>query len=117
MRLNYDLIRSMMLDIESEADGSGNIDPGLFAKEYYPEVDEDIILYHIQYLKKAKLIEPQTGYEFIDLTPEGHEFLNNIRSDKIWDKVKQKAYSCASSVSLAILAELAKKAVSAAIGL
>ncbi len=117
MRLDYDLIRSMMLDIESETDGHSNIDPRNFAKEYFSQRDEELILYHIKYLKDAGLIEPQFGYEFIDLTPKGHEFINNIRSASIWKATKEKAYSCVSSVSLALLVEFAKKAASSSIGL
>lgn len=117
MRLDYDLIRSIILDVENETDGHGNIDPALFAKKYFPQYDEEIVLYHIQYLKNAALIEPQTGYEFIDLTPKVHEFINNIRSNSIWEATKEKAYSCATSISLSLLVELAKQAASSAIGL
>ena len=117
MRLNYDLIREIMLDIEMETDGYSNISPRLFAEVYFKQYDEKVILYHILYLRKAMLIEPLEGFEFIDITPKGHEFLNNIRNDDVWEKAKEKVYSCASSVSLSLLAQFAKEAASKAIGL
>lgn len=117
MRLNYDLIRDIMLKVEFEANGTSNIDPQGFAEEYFSNYDSEVVLYHIKYLRNAKMIEPQTGYEFIDLTPKGHEFLNNIRDNKIWEKVKKKAYNCLESVSLSTLAEAAKRIIFSSLGL
>lgn len=31
------------------------------------------------------------GYLIMDLSPEGHEFLADIRSNSIWNKVKKKS--------------------------
>lgn len=117
MRLNYDLIRDIMLKIEFETDGHSNISPTGLAEEYFNNYDLDVILYHIKYIRDAELIEPASDTIILDLTPNGHEFLNNIRSASIWKATKEKVYSAASSVSLALLVECAKRAAASSIGL
>lgn len=61
-------------------------------KDYDPE----IVGYHIKLLSDALLVEAinsssdETMYEYYaqDLTLAGHEFLDNIRSDTNWNKIK-----------------------------
>lgn len=94
-----------------------NISPTGLAEEYFNNYDLDVILYHIKYIRDAELIEPASDTIILDLTPKGHEFLNNIRSASIWKATKEKVYSAASSVSLALLVECAKRAAASSIGL
>ena len=60
--------------------------------ENYSEQD---IWYSIKQLRDAYLIDALaptslggTSYIINDITPSGHEFLNNVRENKIWNKVK-----------------------------
>ena len=51
------------------------------------------LVYHIRYCLDAKLLREATGStaEIIaidDLTPQGHEFIANIRSDTVFNKTK-----------------------------
>lgn len=117
MRLNYDLIRDIMLKVEFEADGSANISPKKLAEAYFSNYDLDVVLYHIKYIRDSEMIEPKSGPEFIDLTPKGHEFLNTIRDDTVWKKTKKKVQSCLDSASLTLLAKVAETIASSFLGL
>lgn len=95
MRLNPDCIRDILLDIESTTtfetlynyDGE---EPSDILKKY----SSDEVLYHIQQAYSSGLItKPEWFYDgacvVADLTPYGHEFVNNIRQDTNWKKTKE----------------------------
>jgi hypothetical protein len=54
----------------------------------FASYDYSTIKYHIAYLSDANLIIFSNDY-IIDLTPKGHSFLNNIRSQDVWHKTKE----------------------------
>jgi hypothetical protein len=97
MKLNPDCIRDILLSIEKNTDSMQ-----FFSYTKYSNCHEHLlaythneILYHLYQCDMAELI---TGFEPIDdgdsvkirfLTPKGHEFLENIRSDTIWKKTKK----------------------------
>ncbi len=108
MKLNPDCIRDVLLTVEKHAtfiqqvDTQEFIDDGLFDK-----YGEDTLLYHVREVSDAGLVLELQFFmsgEFIikDLSPEGHDFLANIRSDNNWEKTKSVA-SKAGSFSLEIL--------------
>lgn len=49
----------------------------------------DIVDYHIRLLEDAGLIEAETGLypKALRLTWQGHEFLDSIRDEKMWNRV------------------------------
>lgn len=83
------------------------------------------LLYHVTYCIRADLIEegePSWEYDIYisDLTVSGHEFLNDIRSNKLWEEVKTtaKAAGVASLKSLiSIASNVATSYVNKFIGL
>lgn len=97
MRLNPECIRDILIDAESVI---------TFSKWYYYEqyspsnlsvkYSHDEIIYHIRQAKDSGLITTSHFYDagrsvFItDITPVGHEFLANIRTDTVWNNLKQK---------------------------
>lgn len=97
MKLNNDLIRVLLLEIEDKTDfdsmftfdNSGD-DP--ISKQLLSNYSVNEIRYHINQMIKSDLIEAyQQVTEFVvirDLTPSGHEFIANIRSNNIWSKTK-----------------------------
>lgn len=88
MKRNMDLVRQILLEIEKRSD------PGEIAHVQLVGFDEEEISYHIQLLDDGGLLK---GTDFstrtVDwmagpLTWEGHDYLDAIRSDTIWKKVK-----------------------------
>lgn len=95
MKLNPDCIRDILLDIESAT----AIDkPWIYDSESPSErlaiYDKKEIAYQARYCMNAGLISTFRIYgdsdtlSASDLTPDGHEFISNIRSEHNWKKTK-----------------------------
>ena len=113
MRLNMDCVRDILLCVEENTDlrrycrfldlhyestaqyVSGEIlEPADYQKALFEKYPNDVLAYHIRYCIDCDLIIECEGSSmyciFIsDLTPEGHDFLANIRTDTVWNKVKE----------------------------
>lgn len=110
MKLNIDCVRDILISAEEVI---------TFEKSFYYEKDtpsslsdkysHDEIIYHILQARDSGLITTSSFYDsgrsvyITDLTPKGHEFLANIRTETVWNKLKSKG-----AASLPILFELAK---------
>ena len=114
MRLNYDLIRLLLLFIEKEADGNKGFLPDDFTAAFSKESPQ-VIKYHLKYLTDAGLIESVRGYIF-DITPRGREYLDNIRDASIWENTK-KRFQPLGSVALDVISSIAKSLISSKLGL
>ena len=124
MQLDMDLGREIMLAIEAdpEADGTGGCKieiPGRSSRE---------IAYHIKQLSLADLIKAEdnttiTGFDWIatDLTPRGHEFLEESRDKGLWEKAKGTVREHGAPMTFKVLglvlAKLAEQAVAKMMGL
>lgn len=116
MRLNHECVRQIMLTIESDI--SYNDSLGKEKLLEHPKLQsftEDEILYAVLRLDEADFIKCDIApgddsliyhLSLNGLTWSGHEFLDNIRDNKVWAFVKQTASKTASA-SLPILAQLA----------
>ena len=63
------------------------------------------------------MIEPFfTNDWIIDLSPAGHEYLNNIRTETAWKQVKQKVQPLGSA-ALSVMADVARALVLSKLGL
>lgn len=99
MRLDYDLIRKVMLQVEGEEEV--NLDG------YTNEQVE----YHTYHLIKAGYVSGAadmalSGDYFAvpnDLTWEGHQFLANARNDKVWKRSLSEVAAKGGSISIDIL--------------
>lgn len=104
MRLNEDLIRDILLDLEGEE----TVDLDQYSKEQ--------LSYHRYQLANSELAEGVTakgpGNEFIaidlSLTWEGHKFLDFARNDTVWNKVKAEVAKHGPAVGIAMLFETVK---------
>jgi hypothetical protein len=92
MKRDMDLVRRILMDIEAcpEADAQ----PGYLQLDFEGHSTEEV-MYHVQLLGEAGLIETQdqsdlAGFRIFPqrLTWQGHEFLDAIRKDTIWEKAK-----------------------------
>ena len=94
MRLNPDCIRDILLFIESTTNSKIRSVGFVSILENLSQYDEDTIHYHLYQIKNSELIlnlYVAGGNPFLigDLSPKGHEFLENIRSDSNWNKTKE----------------------------
>lgn len=112
MRLNLDCLRDILLCVEENADYYNSVifvDVGSMKvlgdySEHCPELQSyqeeflrpyssNEIMYHLRYCFHAGLIEsehePNGMYCTVrDLTPEGHDFLSDIRNKSVFEKTK-----------------------------
>lgn len=95
MKLNPDCVRTILLVVEDLPDlqhyyrFNAETIPSLF-----PDYSVEEIMYHLRQCELSNLIFRPSHtanyeeYTVSDLTPKGHEFLANIRENKIWSGVK-----------------------------
>ena len=93
MKLNPDCIRDILLAVEELSDYDRSVsDSELSKSKFLISYSENEILYHVRQLTWSKMLQQADfygeGFDILDLSPHGHEFLNNIRSDDNWNKTK-----------------------------
>lgn len=112
MRLNLDCVRQLLLCVEDNTGlreycyfidsgleecqiniGESPIPPPDYQDKLLKKFDNDELVYHINYCVDAGLlstITPLGSYRIgiADLTPKGHDFLENIRDNSVWSGVK-----------------------------
>ena len=99
MKLNYELIRDLLLAAEDQEN-----DSSLSQKELDEVIDKfdytfDELTYHLKRLEEADYITIHTqtlsnqtiNYKLKSITWNGHQFLDTIRSNKIWNVTKDVA--------------------------
>ena len=93
MRLNHDLIRNILLLVESLDYQQKIVIENNLENPYLQAYSEDEILYHVEYLSDDGLIDTPAFADGVtvisDLTPYGHNFLENIRNDNNWSRIKK----------------------------
>ncbi|MGN8064912.1 DUF2513 domain-containing protein [Ralstonia sp. 22111] len=94
MKRDWELVRTVLTDLEAQDPNSGD---GL-TTEGFEGFSAAVVAYHFRLLDEAGLIvsrELRTGvfspgsHTAIRLTWDGHEFLDKIRNDQFWNKVKK----------------------------
>lgn len=91
MKRDWELIRKIMIAIE---EAPFDVHISSFSIDGY---DPEFVGYHLKLLSDARLIDSinsssdEMRYEYYvqELTLTGHEFLDNIRSDTNWNKIKK----------------------------
>ncbi|MCH5385031.1 hypothetical protein DKZ23_10345 [Limosilactobacillus reuteri] len=120
MKLNSDCVRDILIAIEDSTNFQEAINNNqLETLDVINPYTSEEILYHLRQLSWAGLIQDfdcyaDGGYSILDLSPKGHEFLNNIRSDENWNRTKKLA-SKVGSHSLSALQQIASGVISATI--
>lgn len=96
MILNPDCIRDILMYIESKTDS--HIDSIEFEDlvTSLNSYDENTLHYHVNQISKSNLVDnvlyaDDAPLYISDLSPAGHEFLANIRSNTNWNKTKEVA--------------------------
>jgi predicted MarR family transcription regulator len=119
VKRDMDLVREILLAIESDR----RLDGTQFLRFALPDQDTHEVGYTVDRLIHAGLVEGSRDRRahgqapmVSALTWEGHEFLDNIRDPGVWAETKEKAKPLL-SVSLAVLAEIAKAEIRKRLGL
>ena len=117
MKLNPDCIRDILLVVEEIPDINHRwrFDEETIS-ELFPNYSFDEVMYHIRqcqlnnFFFQATINITGTSCVVSDLSPEGHEFLANIRNDSFYNKVK----SIGAELGVQSLKDLTQIALSAA---
>lgn len=115
MKRDLDLIRKILLEAERDESESGLVD------FLIPGYSHDQIGYHVYLLKDAELIEGHIGFDnesvkvgscgIYRVTSAGHDFLDDIRNDSVWARVKDKLERFGGDASLEVVKTLAAQIV------
>lgn len=95
MRLNPDCIRDILLTVEDNTSFEDFLDfENATDYEQLSSYSTDEVLYHIKQCELSGLLTKVSWYLggsclIHDLSPYGHEFLANIRSNTNWNKTKE----------------------------
>ena len=118
MKRDLDLIRDILLDIESAPSDSISIYD--LAKNH--NASPDLVFYQIQLLKEAqflkvrylmKVLTPDSKkYDDIRisrLTLQGHDYLDTVRNNEIWAKTKASIVKLGTSVAFSTITRIASR--------
>lgn len=125
MKRNPDSIRAVLLYLEEnqkigETVYSNTIIEGILKNNGTVFGNEDDLLYAIKqlcddFMLDGKLIGGNPSYfktyYVKDITPRGHDFLENIRDESVWDETKCKAKKVG-SFAIDILSQIAVSVIS-----
>lgn len=113
MKRNLDLIRHILLVIETNEDEF--LTEISFTSEQY---NENMVAYHIKLLLDAEyiianVVEADAG-EFVlcivdRMTNRGHDYLDSVRNDTVWQKTLEKIKGTVGSASLDVIKTVASK--------
>lgn len=118
MKIDNECVRDILFFIEKNAtySSAAYINTSDLEDAKLSAYDSEKLNYHIRYLRMKELIfRPLPRViNCYDLTPEGHEFLSNIRDDNNWHKIKSVSASIGFA-SLKVISAIAEGVATAAI--
>lgn len=94
MKRDWELVRAILAKVEETESTQSTVNPNEFLG-----YSEELVSYHIYILEQSGLIEATCSKSLNNpmfclarsITWNGHEFLDKIRNDTIWKKIKAKA--------------------------
>lgn len=114
MELNKDCVRHLLLYIEKQELGN-HIYNHQLENDFAPEFgySDDEVEYATRKLKEAGFVKANGSfsdgrwieYGIGEMTWEGHQFLDNIRDDKVWKTIKN-ATSKLTDVSISLMSKI-----------
>lgn len=125
MKLNHDCVRDVMIALEKHL----TLDNIIYYEKFttFEETKSysiDDIIYSLLKLREAGFIHSNNNVSdnrpqpFVTgITYEGHNFLDNVRDNTVWKNAKEKAFSTVSSVSIAIVNQVAGAYIKNKLGL
>lgn len=111
MKRNWDMIRDILTRLEEVINDEGCLNLSSFPQGRAPEIS-----YHMELLMEAGLVKGQMSKEIgpgphdffaFRLTWQGHEFLDTIRSDTVWQNTKKSFLSQGISMTFDLVKSVA----------
>lgn len=117
MKRNLDLIRKILLDVEGRSEPFGSTDIEIDG------FDSAEICYHVGLLAEVGFIHAvksvrlggETRYLISSMTFDGHDYLDVVRSPKVWQCVKDTATKAGVTLTIMLAKETATRLVSQAL--
>ena len=118
MRIDNECIRDILFVIEENSTACSSCYISEKSVEYFrlSGYDIDKLQYHLRYLRMKGLIfnPDEKACSSYDPSPDGHEFLSNVREESNWNKIKSVSSSIGFA-SLKIISAISKGVATAAI--
>ncbi len=116
MKRNWELVREILLALENKKSSLDYLEP-----EQIESYDPEAVSYHIQILDEAGLIEGHCTQAMGSplycyakrLTWIGHEFLDEIRSETVWNRTKSLLKERGIALSFEAISMAVKSVISA----
>ncbi|MCL2212752.1 MAG: DUF2513 domain-containing protein [Oscillospiraceae bacterium] len=114
--MNHDVIRTILFRIEENENHPKLTDEDLSCENIAPET----VSYYIDLLMDSQFIEaidvpvlnaPYKFHIIKRITFSGHEYLNTIRNDKIWNKTKNRLLKLGGNVAFEVVKSIAVKLI------
>jgi hypothetical protein len=105
MKRNWDTIRTILIAIEAL-----HTEDSEFYSNSLVEADPEATAYHMLLLLEAKLIIGDYC-DAVRLTWDGHEFLDAIKNESVWQKLNASARSKGIELSFTVIKDLAQSLI------
>lgn len=119
MKLDYDYLRDVMIAIEEapfEVNSYYPMELLINSSEKLKQHSEEETFFVLSQLHQAGFVEltlsMPLGADINQLTFEGNNFLNNIRSEKVWKKVLKRVADTTISASIPVISQIAQNEIS-----
>ena len=126
MKRDLDLIRAIMLTLEENMEYGKNFQSAkLFEIMKGESLTLEKLAYHIGLLVEGRFIQVKelkfksgepTVYLINTITSQGQDFIDTIRQDTTWNKIKEQAYAIG-GFSLSLLVDIGKEYLKKQIGI
>ena len=114
MKLNPDCIRDILFVVEEYSTYSNDVSEDKLYEKLVPKYSQEEILYHVRQCEHSGLfLKVQHyfgGFSIQDLSPYGHQFINDIRQDTNWNRTKDIAKNVG-SFSLDVLKDISSQVI------
>ena len=114
MKLNPDCVRDILFVVEEYSTYSNDVSEDKLYKKLIPKYSQEEILYHVRQCEHSGLfLKVQHyfgGFSIQDLSPYGHQFINDIRQDTNWNRTKDIAKNVG-SFSLDVLKDISSQVI------
>lgn len=120
MKRNFDLVRDILLKVEAEVDPEEPLLNSLSLENYEQALTNE----HIKLMIESGLLEGECKFSTNNrilltsirgLTPRAYDFLDNVRNDSIWKKIKDHVQSTVGSASFEVIEKFAAQIITAAV--
>lgn len=109
MKLNIDCVRDVLLEFETFPIGCYFVESFKKSIEHY---DQETVLYVLVKLTEADYINADYHFnDILDITFQGHEFLEKIRSDTVWNQKLKPVFLSVGSMSFDVISRVANSAI------